>query len=98
MRLKEESQKNSQIIQLQREQEYMKNSSIKEMIRHQKMQAEERKHQVSPVLISMFQKLITFSAHVGNGWETAATAKSSDQLYPGGERQALGNRAESGRT
>jgi hypothetical protein len=32
-RLKEESIKNSQIIALQKEQEYMKNNNIKEMIR-----------------------------------------------------------------
>ena len=32
-RLKEESHKNAQIIALQKEQEYMKNNNIKEMIR-----------------------------------------------------------------
>jgi len=42
-RLKQETQKNEQIINLQKEQEYMKNNSIKEMIRQQKLEAEERK-------------------------------------------------------
>mmetsp|Transcript_8628 Transcript_8628/g.14596 ORF Transcript_8628/g.14596 Transcript_8628/m.14596 type:complete len:104 (-) Transcript_8628:246-557(-) len=43
LRLKEESQKNQQIIALQKEQEYMKNASLKEQIRQQKMSAEERR-------------------------------------------------------
>lgn len=42
-RLKQETMKNEQIINLQKEQEYMKNNSIKEMIRQQKLEAEERK-------------------------------------------------------
>lgn len=42
-RLKQETIKNEQIINLQKEQEYMKNNSIKEMIRQQKLEAEERK-------------------------------------------------------
>lgn len=42
-RLKQETLKNEQIINLQKEQEYMKNNSIKEMIRQQKLEAEERK-------------------------------------------------------
>ena len=46
-RLKDESIKNNQIIALQKEQEYMKNNNIKEMIRQQKLQAEERKRMVS---------------------------------------------------
>ena len=46
-RLKEESAKNAQIIALQKEQEYMKNNNIKEMIRQQKLEAEERKRLVS---------------------------------------------------
>ena len=46
-RLKDESAKNAQIIALQKEQEYMKNNNIKEMIRQQKLEAEERKRLVS---------------------------------------------------
>ena len=42
-RLKQETMKNEQIINLQKEQEYMKNNSIKEMIRQQKHEDEERK-------------------------------------------------------
>ena len=52
-RLKEESIKNSQIIALQKEQEYMKNNNIKEMIRQQKLQAEDRKRMVSYNQISI---------------------------------------------
>ena len=52
-RWKEESIKNSQIIALQKEQEYMKNNNIKEMIRQQKLQAEDRKRMVSYNQISI---------------------------------------------
>ena len=45
--LKMERQKNEQLIQMQKEQEVMKNSSIKDMIRSQKMMAEEKKEMVS---------------------------------------------------
>ena len=45
--LKMERQKNEQLIQMQKEQEVMKNSSIKDMIRQQKMMAEEKKEMVS---------------------------------------------------
>lgn len=45
--MKEDSNKNSMIIRRQKEQEVMKNNSIKEMIRKQKMDAEERKEMVS---------------------------------------------------
>jgi len=41
--LKEERAKNERIIKMQKEQELMKNNNIKEMIRQQKMMAEERK-------------------------------------------------------
>jgi hypothetical protein len=50
-RLKEESTKNGMIIRRQKEQEVMKNSSIKEMIRKQKMDAEERKELVSYTIL-----------------------------------------------
>ena len=50
-RLKEESMKNAQIIALQKEQEYMKNNNIKEMIRQQKLEAEERKRLVSYIYV-----------------------------------------------
>ena len=46
-RLKEERMRNEQIIAMQKEQEYMKNNSIKQMIREQKHQAEQRKQLVS---------------------------------------------------
>ena len=46
-RLKEETNKNNMIIRRQKEQEVMKNNSIKEMIRKQKCDAEERKEMVS---------------------------------------------------
>ena len=42
-----ESKKNEQLILMQREQEVMKNNSIKEMIRQQKLMAEEKKDAVS---------------------------------------------------
>ena len=42
-----ESKKNEQLILMQREQEVMKNNSIKEMIRQQKLMAEEKKEAVS---------------------------------------------------
>ena len=45
--MKEDSNKNSMIIRRQKEQEVMKNNSIKEMIRKQKQDAEERKEMVS---------------------------------------------------
>jgi len=45
--LKEERAKNERIIKMQKEQELMKNNNIKEMIRQQKMMAEERKEMVS---------------------------------------------------
>ena len=53
-RLKDESAKNAQIIALQKEQEYMKNNNIKEMIRQQKLEAEERKRLVSYIPIFSF--------------------------------------------
>jgi hypothetical protein len=49
--LKEERAKNERIIKMQKEQELMKNNNIKEMIRQQKMMAEERKEMVSYNLI-----------------------------------------------
>jgi hypothetical protein len=48
--LKEERAKNERIIKMQKEQELMKNNNIKEMIRQQKMMAEERKEMVSTFL------------------------------------------------
>lgn len=49
--MKEERAKNERIIKMQKEQELMKNNNIKEMIRQQKMMAEERKEMVSYNLI-----------------------------------------------
>lgn len=46
-RLKDESGRNAMLIKKQRDQEAAKNNSIKEMIRRQKMDAEERKALVS---------------------------------------------------
>jgi ribosomal protein L17 len=46
-RLKEERARNERIINMQKEQELMKNNNVKEMIRQQKMMAEERKEMVS---------------------------------------------------
>ena len=46
-RLKREKMTNEDIIRMQKDQEYMKNSNVKEMIRQQKTIAEERKHMVS---------------------------------------------------
>lgn len=46
-RLKDEREKNERIISMQKEQELMKNHNIKEMIRNQKLMAEERKEMVS---------------------------------------------------
>tara|TARA_B110001450_G_scaffold66842_1_gene63176 strand:+ start:537 stop:806 length:270 start_codon:yes stop_codon:yes gene_type:complete len=51
--LKEERAKNERIIKMQKEQELMKNNNIKEMIRQQKMMAEERKEMVSTFLCSI---------------------------------------------
>ena len=45
--MKDEREKNERIIAMQKEQELMKNHNIKEMIRNQKMMAEERKEMVS---------------------------------------------------
>ena len=53
-RLKDESTKNGMIIRRQKEQEVMKNSSIKEMIRKQKLDAEDRKEMVSYTITSIF--------------------------------------------
>ena len=53
-RLKYESTKNGMIIRRQKEQEVMKNSSIKEMIRKQKLDAEDRKEMVSYTITSIF--------------------------------------------
>lgn len=57
-RLKEESSKNSMIIRRQKEQEVMKNNSIKEMIRKQKMDAEERKEMVSYTIFSILTRFL----------------------------------------
>jgi hypothetical protein len=46
-RLKREKMSNEDIIRMQKDQEFMKNSNVKEMIRQQKTIAEERKHMVS---------------------------------------------------
>jgi hypothetical protein len=43
LRIKEEQQKHQQLIDFQRDQEQMKNESIKNMIRDQKRQAEEKR-------------------------------------------------------
>mgnify|MGYP006103295193 CR=1 FL=1 len=45
--MKLEREKNQRIIAMQREQELIKNNNIKDMIRQQKMMAEERKEMVS---------------------------------------------------
>lgn len=47
MRLKEEKARNEQIVRRQREAELMKNNNVKQMIRQQKLMAEERKEMVS---------------------------------------------------
>lgn len=43
LRIKEEQQKHQQLIDFQRDQEQLKNESIKNMIRDQKRQAEEKR-------------------------------------------------------
>lgn len=48
---KAESQKNNTMIRRQKEAEMMKNASIKEMIRKQKYDANDRKEMVSPLYI-----------------------------------------------
>lgn len=47
MRLKEERARNQNIIRRQKEAELMKNNNVKQMIRQQKLMAEERKEMVS---------------------------------------------------
>ena len=56
-RLKEESDRNAMVIKRQRDQEAAKNHSIKEMIRRQKMDAEERKALVSSILMNHYFNL-----------------------------------------
>ena len=74
-RLKEESAKNSQIIALQKEQEYMKNNNIKEMIRQQKLEAEERKRLVSYLFSYSF-------FFVGARGETIEPKEPTDKQHP----------------
>lgn len=47
IKLKEEKARNENIIRRQREAELMKNNNVKQMIRQQKLMAEERKEMVS---------------------------------------------------
>ena len=58
--MKEESGRNETLIKRQRDQEAAKNNSIKEMIRRQKMDAEERKALVS-IVISIIKLTFYFT-------------------------------------
>ena len=55
-RLKEEKMRNEQIIRRQKEAEMIKNNNVKQMIRQQKLMAEERKEMVSfPKSVLLFK-------------------------------------------
>ena len=59
----------------------MKNASIKEMIRKQKMDANERKEHVSGGIA-----LIPIFFCLGTSREEAAAAEPADQQHPGGKQ------------
>jgi hypothetical protein len=64
---------------MQKEQELMKNNNIKEMIRQQKMMAEERKEMVSYKIFNYF--LNFFICILGISRETFAIKKQADKQH-----------------
>ncbi len=61
----------------------MKNASIKEMIRKQKMDATDRKEMVSGLELGKLN--LCFCIILGKSGKENATAKSADQQYTGGK-------------
>ena len=64
------------MIRRQKEQEHMKNASVKEMIRKQKLEAEERKEMVSTRSEHVDWLLLNF---VGNSRKENVAEKSTDK-------------------
>jgi hypothetical protein len=82
LRLKEDKARNENIIRRQREAELMKNNNVKQMIRQQKLMAEERKEMVSNhkdkvvwVLNENDYPLTIYQSFLGTAREKASTAK-----------------------
>ena len=74
--MKMQSQKNNLMIRRQKEAEMMKNASIKEMIRKQKLDASDRRELVSGSPIYCSNHSFVF---VGNPRQEASAAEPADQ-------------------
>lgn len=78
LRLKDERNRNEQIIRRQKEAEMIKNNNVKQMVRQQKLMAEERKEMVS----------YTFSSHtfkIGRPRKTVDSQKQIDKRHSRGK-------------
>ena len=100
-KLKQERERNTRIIQMQKEQELMKNNNVKDMIRQQKNMAEERKEMVNNIqnffksnLLIYFtieMNLIFCDDYIGRTREEASIKKPSDQQHFRRKQQKDGN-------